>query len=463
MEEFEVNGKIATDLINIEKVIAQNPDGLTSQEISQLLALNLHSRTLLRRLETLVENHKITRSKEKRAVKYYPCSGSNAKAKPKSASQTSSIFSAKSLEILNFLDTHELLRTPAAYNRTFLESYIPNETAYVPRETRERLLRLGLRFKPVETAEAYTVLFGGEIVVEFSYNSSRLEGNSYSRSETKKLLYDNITAVGKDNIEAIMILNHKEAFMEIHSAGEWVEPNALTIRGIHSLLAQDLLSDREAIGNLRKIGVRIGGSAYEPINDPHILKEMFDTMISKAEKISDPFELSFFLLVHLSYLQAFVDVNKRTSRVACNIPLFKRHLCPLSFVNVQTRDYASALISVYEKNELRPMLELYEWAYIQSCEEYTRTIETQYANNAYYANYRTTRNRLIDQIIIENTSLFDEELESKIRKYCTDENIPEQDKFVAMIIDSLELIMKHGKILGLQVSDAQIQSWIDRH
>lgn len=458
-----MNSKIATDLINIEKVIAQNPNGLTIQEISNLLKANLHSRTMLRRLESLLEKQKIIRKRERSAIKYYPNYGSKAKVKPESASQSSDIFSAESLESIKFLNTHELLRTPSTYNRKFLESYIPNETTYVPRKTRERLLRQGLKFRPVECAEAYTVLFGGEVVVEFSYNSSRLEGNSYTRSETKKLIVDNITVVGKDNMDAIMILNHKEAFMSIHSEGEWLEPNSLTIRSIHSLLAQDLLSDPKAIGNLRQIGVRIGRSAYEPLNDPHILKEMFDTLISKAERIRDPFELSFFLLVHLSYLQAFEDVNKRTSRVSCNIPLFKHHLCPLSFVNVPTQAYASALILVYEKNELRPMLELYEWAYNQSCKEYTRTIETQYAINTYYVKYRTKRNSLIDYIIIKNISPFDKELKSKIRKYCTDEKIPESDKFVTMVIDSLKLIIEQGYIPGLQVSNIQIQSWMDSH
>ena len=79
---------------------------------------------------------------------------------------------------------------------------------------------------------------------------------------------------------------------------------------------------------------------------------------------------SFFLLVHLSYLQAFEDVNKRTARLTCNIPFIKGNLCPLSFTDVPQEDYFKALLYFYETNEVQPALELFEWAYKKSCEQY---------------------------------------------------------------------------------------------
>ena len=80
--------------------------------------------------------------------------------------------------------------------------------------------------------------------------------------------------------------------------------------------------------------VMIGSSVYTPIAIPQVIEERFDTLLAKAEAIPDPIEQSFFVMVHLPYLQPFIDVNKRTSRLAANIPLIRANLCPLSFVDV---------------------------------------------------------------------------------------------------------------------------------
>lgn len=130
------------------------------------------------------------------------------------------------------------------------------------------------------------------------------------------------------------------------------------------------LANPNACGNIRTLEVRIGQSTYKPLDNPHILKERFELILQKAKKIKDPFEQSFFLLVHLSYLQAFEDVNKRTSRLSCNIPFIKSNLCPLSFTDVARDDYTAALLAIYELNNVQPMLELFAWAYSRSCELY---------------------------------------------------------------------------------------------
>lgn len=101
-----------------------------------------------------------------------------------------------------------------------------------------------------------------------------------------------------------------------------------------------------------------------------MLKDLLELILLKARKIEDPFEQSFFLLVHLSYLQAFEDVNKRTSRLSCNIPFIKQNLCPLSFTDVSRDNYTAALLAIYEKNEIGPMLDLFYWAYVRSCKQY---------------------------------------------------------------------------------------------
>ena len=101
-------------------------------------------------------------------------------------------------------------------------------------------------------------------------------------------------------------------------------------------------------GRLRQHVVEIGKSVYRPLSVPAQIDEMLDEVLDKANRIDDPFEQSFFAMVHLPYLQPFADVNKRTSRLAANLPLIRANLCPLTFLDVPERAYTCAMLGVYE-------------------------------------------------------------------------------------------------------------------
>jgi len=92
------------------------------------------------------------------------------------------------------------------------------------------------------------------------------------------------------------------------------------------------------------------------------LTTQLNRIVSKARQIQEPYEQSFFMLVHLSYLQAFIDVNKRTARLTANIPLVRHNLVPVSFNDIAIDDYNSALISCYELNQIEPLAQLYVWS-----------------------------------------------------------------------------------------------------
>src|SRR6202035_367630 len=118
---------------------------------------------------------------------------------------------------------------------------------------------------------------------------------------------------------------------------------------IHALLSENLLGDSSASGRIRQIAVGIGASTYMPLENPHVLNDCFQAFIEKLNAVRDPFEQAFFSLVHLSYMQAFEDVNKRTARLVANIPLIKKNLKPLSFTDVDREVYVKSLLGVYEK------------------------------------------------------------------------------------------------------------------
>ena len=168
-----------------------------------------------------------------------------------------------------------------------------------------------------------------------------------------------------------MILNHKAAIDLLVTQTEHVGFNRYTIRNLHALLAENLLADSRAWGALRSAGVDIGGSTYHPLEVPQLVEECFQRILDKADAIPDPFEQAFFVLVQLPYLQPFLDVNKRVSRLAANLPLIRGNLCPLSFVDVPTRAYVDGLLGVYELNRMELLRDVFCWAYERSCARYS--------------------------------------------------------------------------------------------
>ena len=139
-----------------------------------------------------------------------------------------------------------------------------------------------------------------------------------------------------------MILNHKEAIQFVVDHLAEISINRLDLFGIHALLADGLLVDPAMAGRLRRMPVGISSSNYLPLDDRFAIEEEFGVLVEKAAAITDPFEQSFFLLVHIPYLQAFEDINKRTSRIASNIPLLKADLAPMSFLTMDDGAYIDA-------------------------------------------------------------------------------------------------------------------------
>src|SRR5690606_18994468 len=114
-------------------------------------------------------------------------------------------------------------------------------------------------------------------------------------------------------------------------------------------------------GRPRQHRVEIGKSVYRPPETPARIAEELDLLLDKLARISDPFEQSFFAMVHLPYLQPFADVNKRTSRLAANLPLIRANLCPLTFLGVPEQAYSRAILGVYELTRVELLRDLYLW------------------------------------------------------------------------------------------------------
>lgn len=449
--------KIEQQNKEIITLLGKHPEGLSRGQIAEKLNFIAHVKTLQRRLTALADDDRIARKGERKATRYHPLKTSIETVKGDLKDSLTNIFSPKSQKKLKFLDMPLHTREKVSYKRDFLDSYVPNQSQYVSKKIREALFQEGKRFDEQLAAGTYARQISQRLLIDLSYNSSRLEGNTYSRLDTQKLVEEGITAEGKVHEETVMIMNHKEAILFLVESAQDIALNSLTIRNLHHLLSQDLLANPNACGNTRTLEVNIGQSTYKPLDNPHLLKELFELTFQKAKKIKDPFEQSFFLLVHLSYLQAFEDVNKRTSRLSCNIPFIKNNLCPLSFTDVARDDYTAALLAIYEKNDVEPMLELFAWAYSRSCQQYGVVKKSLGEIDAFRIQYRQQRKAIMGQIV--RHGLHESAAEELIESYCKEQGIEGIDKFTAMTLTDLSTLHA-GAIIGLGITEAQLETWL---
>ena len=366
--------------------------------------------------------------------------------------------SPDSKALLEYVSKDVKERTPVGYDQDFLRSYEPNQSFYLSPDQRKKLAADG-RVEAIDRpAGTYARNILNRLLIDLSWNSSRLEGNTYSLLETKRLIEFGEEAAGKDASEAQMILNHKAA---IEYAVESADEDRITpheIYSVHALLSENLLGDPAASGRLRSLIVGIGGSTYMPLENPHILQECFDHFVEKLNAITDPFEQSIFSIVHLSYMQAFEDVNKRTARLVANIPLIKANLKPLSFTDVDPTAYVSALLGVYERNDVSLIRDLYIWAYNRSSQKYTAVQQSLGEPNLLKLRYREPVREIVRSIILEKVA--GEQVVQKIRELIETKNVPDDDLDALFHLIETEIISLHdGNIARYKVRPSEFQTW----
>lgn len=401
--------KLPADLDErIEALIAQHPDGIGTDALQALLAEVVSRRTLQRRLAGLVEANRIStcgagpglryRQPDVAGVELHETASTSAAPGDDNGLE----LSPEGEEIRRYVRQPRQQRTPVSYRQSFLEQYTPNLTAYLPEPLRVQLHRLG-RPGTAEMGEAPAGTFARDILnrllIDLSWASSRLEGNTYSRLDTERLIEHGQAAAGKDALETQMILNHKAAIEYLVRDTEHVGVDPETIIALHAFLSDGLMPDPAACGRLRVRPVEIGGSVYLPIAMPQRIEELFGVVVEMAAEIRDPFEQSFFLMVHLPYLQPFEDVNKRVSRLAANIPFIQHNLSPLSFLDVTGADYIEGLIGVYELNRIELLRDIFVRAYERSCQQYLAVRQQLVPPDAVRLRYRNQLTMLIAAVV----------------------------------------------------------------
>ena len=361
------------ELESIRDILKNFPNGASIEEIERetaSLGLKWTRRTLQRRLSLLSQHKKIVIKGQSRAMRYYLADLISESKKITTDEVYLIPLSRSAQNVLELVKRPLQKREPVSYHRSFLESYQPNKDSYLTSAQMKKLSQIGQIKTPIQPIGTYSKDILDRLLIDFSWNSSRLEGNTYSLLETQRLLEFNELADGKKASEAQMILNHKEAIRFLIQSNGNIEFNRYTILNLHALLSNNLLRS-SASGTLRNRIVEIRASSYKPLSIPQMIFELFDLILKKVNQIKNPYEQSFFIMLHLPYLQPFLDVNKRVSRLAANIPFIKNQLAPLSFVHVPQEIYVQSLLGVYEMRRIFLLRDVFLWAYEHSAKQYT--------------------------------------------------------------------------------------------
>ena len=194
------------------------------------------------------------------------------------------------------------------------------------------------------------------LVIELSWKSSKIEGNTYTLLDTEKLLLENKEAAGHSKEEALMILNHKNAFTYIHEHKKAFKTlTRSNLEDVHALLVKDL---SVSLG-LRKKGVGVLGSKYKPLDTIYQIGEAVEELAASISRMTSPYERACVALLGISYIQPFEDGNKRTSRLMANALLMAEGCAPLSYRSVDEEEYREAMLVFYELNTIIPFKKIF--------------------------------------------------------------------------------------------------------
>jgi len=450
----------------IEAVVGRHPNGIGVQGIARELDAGLPRRTLQYRLGRLVDIGRLVKEGRGPSTSYRLPRSLNVGVRAREAAPAAHMGVEAVPDDLRrlrnalrqqYLSQPATQRAPVGYRREFLDNYLPNVSAYLSAEERMRLRGMGQLAQTSEPAGTHARRILDRMLIDLSWNSSRLEGNTYSLLDTKRLIESGDPADGRDIRETQMILNHKHAIEFLVESVNDVRFDRRTILNLHAILAENLLPDPAAPGRLRRMPVGIGASAYRPLEVPVQVEEYFDHVLAMGQAIDDPFEQALFCLVQLPYLQAFDDVNKRVSRLAANIPFIKNNLSPLSFNDVPRDHYSDAVLLVYEQNDTLLLKNLFLWAYERSAGRYGAIRQSVGEPDPFRLRHRKALRELVGEVVRNGLDV--ESASTRVAAWVA-ANIEAGDRDRFREIAETELLGLHeGNYARYRVSAGEFDAW----
>lgn len=243
-------------------------------------------------------------------------------------------------------------------------------------------------FNEIDTLKAkldnYRPLTSGEVkrlreefLIDFTYNSNAIEGNSLTLQETALILREGITIGKKPLKEHLEAVGHRDAFYYVE---DLVKNKAVLsesiIKDIHSLVLMDRQQDK---GRYRRIPITITGAIHEP-PQPYIIQKLMEDIILKYnEEIRDLHIIEKASIFHLEFesIHPFIDGNGRTGRLILNLELMKEGYPPINIKFKDRKKYYDCFTD-YHLNNKNPfmLIEIVKRYVKEELEKYTSILET---------------------------------------------------------------------------------------
>ena len=432
-----------------------NPEGVPIDALEQ--HTGLARKTLQRRLDVLAKAGQVRPAGRARATRYVLTGRDRVPAPNPAQGDLFVPLSKPAADIMRLVTRPVGARKPVGYDRAFLDGYRPNQSSYLTAAEKKHLAELGLTSMPAGPAGTYAQHILHRLLIDLSWNSSRLEGNTYSLLDTERLIELGEATEGKAPTDAQMILNHKAAIEFLVQSAADVAFDRRTILNLHALLADNLLSDARAAGRLRSKGVGISGSVFHPLAGPPQIEEAFAQVLASAAAIRDPFEQALFVMVQIPYLQPFDDVNKRVSRLAANIPLIRHNLAPLSFVDVPDATYTLGMLGVYELKRVDLIKDVFLWAYERSAHRYAAIRQTLGEPDPFRLRHRAALKSVVSDIV--GRAMGKKAAAAHIAAWAAD-NIADADRARFIETAESELMALHeGNFARYQIRPSAFDAW----
>ena len=401
------------------------------------LDIELSRRTLQRRLARLVKAGRLETFGEGRAQRYR-VSPLPDEASPPATTETDDdvVVPPSAGRGDTQVEVEQPIQTQPIYSLDLLAAYQPNRTFYLDESTQCRLRELGQ--SPDEPQPARTHAHP-RWMIDLIWNSSRLDGNTYSLLETCQLLHTGQPARSKDDHETQMIINHKAA-IDLLLSGDSV--NKITFNHATICKLQILLSGKPLADSRSSERVQVQDAT---------------PLLPKANAIEDPFEQAVFALVHVPHLQPFEHINKRVSRLAVNIPFIRMGLVPLSFVDVPENLYANGLLRVSELNRPDLLRDLFVWAYERSCRRYSTAHQLPGELALFGMQYREPIRKLVSNVVHAHMSKL--RATARIKAFALGwVPVNDQQRFIEIVETEL-LNLYEGNVARYRVRPTEFRKW----
>ena len=351
------------------------------------------------------------------------------------------------------------IRPPVPFDPFRIEAYIPNKTQWLPKQIRDQMAHAAEGMRGKLDANTYSQQIAERFMIDFSWASSHLEGNSCDILNAELLLKYGALAGDRDHSEVIMLLNHKRAINHMLEKIKPGIPNCGETRRLHVLMMNELMDPYDT-GCIRNRKVRISSSCYIPSGDQTEISGQQEMIMTRAAEIINPFEASFFLLASTSYLQAFRDGNKRMGRLLSNAPLLKSGMPPLSFVNIDRTKYILGLIDFYETSNTKLLAHAVSENYILNAPYFEATHATYRIPHRLEIEENQRIAKCVHDIIEDGVDFPD--IEGRVNNLFENRNKTTREEITMIIHEKLKCLdPMHSVIYDLE--DDQIINWIKKN